>query len=291
MGAAPQLDALRDAYEHGYAVAAINVYNLEGIVAVAAAAEAEARAAIVQTGSSALAAIGSAELAATALAVREVSDARLGVHLDHCRDLAELQRCLDAGYDSVMFDGSHLPFGENVAITRRAARAAHASGAWIEGELGAIAGNEDCSTDAVGGTHTDADAARRFVEDTGVDALAVAVGNVHGIPSNPVTLDLARLGAIRNATDVPLVLHGASGLPAAELREAIALGVAKINVNTEVRRAYLGALRRSLNSSASDDVAGHLGTARRAATDVVRTAIRTFGCVAPNSSEGAGHDA
>lgn len=183
-----------------------------------------------------------------ALDAARSSPARLGVHLDHSRDLDEITACLEAGYTSVMIDGSHLPFAENIALTREAVRRARDHGAWVEAELGALAGDEDVSTNATaaGAPMTDPAQAAEFVAETGVDALAVAVGNVHGFTAHPVRLDLTRLSAIREAVPVPLVLHGASGLPEDQLLGALKRGVAKINVNAELRRAYLRAVQDEL---------------------------------------------
>lgn len=258
------------------AIAAVNVYDVMGAMAVAAGAAAEGRPALIQTASSSFALTGRAPLAALAVAVRDHSPATLGVHLDHCRDLDEVKACLDAGYDSVMIDGSHLPFAENIELTSAAVTLAHSYDAWIEGELGATPGDEDRSTEISAGAHTDPQQAHDFLDATDVDAMAVAVGNVHGIPTSPVALALDRLAEIRDAVDVPIVLHGASGLPDNDIRAAIGLGVAKINVNTEVRRAYLDALRTSLAGSASDDLTRHFAAARDAATAVVRQKIRVF---------------
>lgn len=273
---AGMLHELRQARRERRAIAAVNVYDVMGATAVAEAAHAEGRPALIQTGSSSFGFTGRAPLAALAVAVRDHSPATLGVHLDHCRDLDQVRACLDHGYDSVMIDGSHLPLAENIELTTDAVALAHSYDAWIEGELGATPGDEDRSTDARSGTLTDPADARRFVEATGVDALAVSVGNVHGIPTAPVNLALDRLAEIGDAVQIPLVLHGASGLPDTEIRAAIDLGVAKINVNTEVRRAYLDALRSTLCASASDDLTQHFTVARDAATAVVRQKIRAF---------------
>jgi fructose-bisphosphate aldolase class II/tagatose 1,6-diphosphate aldolase GatY/KbaY len=153
-----------------------------------------------------------------------------------------------------MIDGSHLPLDENIALTRSVVRLAHSHGAWVEGEPAGIAGDEDRSTNARAHSMTDPDAAARFVEETGVDALAVAVGNVHGLTHDPVRLDLERLERVRERVEVPLVFHGASGLDETQLRDAIEHGVAKINVNTDVRAAFLNALRASLNATDTDNL-------------------------------------
>jgi len=270
-------EPLERAHREGWALAAFSVYNLELIQAVLRAAEAEGLPVIVQAGSSAFRYAGREPLAALALAAAASSSAAVGVHLDHCHDLGELQACLQLGYSSVMIDGSALPFAENVALTRRAAELAHAAGAWIEGELGPVGGDEDRSGNAQAGELTDPDAAARFAEQTGVDALAVAIGNVHGMGSRPVALDLERLAAIHERTPIPLVLHGASGLTDEQVAQAIGLGVAKLNVNTELRRAFRDAvLRQAEDSPAGDDIASLLAPAVDAVQAVAQRRLRAF---------------
>jgi fructose/tagatose bisphosphate aldolase len=140
-----------------------------------------------------------------------------------------------------------------VALTRTVVAAAHAAGVWVEAELGGVAGDEDASTGAAAGELTDPEQAAEFAERTGVDALAVAVGNVHGFTPEPVRLDLDRLRAIAAVCAAPLVLHGASGLPDEDLLGAVAAGVVKVNVNAELRRAHLRAFADGL-AEAGDDV-------------------------------------
>ncbi|MFJ7049319.1 ketose-bisphosphate aldolase [Streptomyces sp. JV178] len=244
-------DALKEAAATGHALPGFVAYNLETVQGITAAAEAAGRPVVIQAGSSPFKHAGRETLIRLALDAAARSTAPLGVHLDHSRDLDEITACLEAGYTSVMVDGSHLPFTENIALTREAVRRARDHGAWVEAELGALPGDEDVSTDAVAHTAamTDPRQAAEFVAATGVDALAVAVGNVHGFTRHPVRLDLARLAAIHEAVTVPLVLHGASGLPVEELHGALARGVAKVNVNAELRRAYLEATRMALPSA------------------------------------------
>jgi tagatose 1,6-diphosphate aldolase GatY/KbaY len=270
------LEELRTAQSAGRALVAVNVYDAVQASAVADAARAEDAVVIAQAGSSSFSFVGEVPLSASVLAVRNDSGRHLGVHLDHSRDLDEVTRCLEAGFDSVMIDASHLPLEENVERTRAVVRLAHRYGAWVEAELGALPGDEDRTTETSGGVMTDPADAARFVEASGVDLLAIAVGNVHGVPTLPVHLSLDRLEQIRDAVDIPLVLHGASGLPDDEILAAISLGVCKINVNTEVRRAYLQALRSSLTASNSDDLIKHFSSARAAACAAVRNKIRLF---------------
>lgn len=268
--------ALREAWSGHRAVPAFSVYDAAQARAVCDAAELERSPIILQAGSSAFRGPGRAPLAALALATAEDCSAPVGVHLDHSTDLAELHACMALGYSSVMVDGSALPFDDNVRLTRQVVAEAHAAGAWVEGELAGYAGDEDRSVTASWpAPTTDPALAARFVERTGVDALAVAIGNVHGMAAAPARLDLELLDRIRAGVDLPLVLHGASGLPDAEVRGAIALGVAKINVNTELRRAYLTAARAAL-AARDDDLAGVLAAAAAAVRDVAREKIAVY---------------
>jgi len=237
---------------NGAAVAAITTYTLESTRAIVLAAERLGRPVILQAGASSFGAVGREPLAAAALASARGASVPVGVHLDHCRSVEEIEACIALGYSSVMIDGSHEDFEANVAVTRRVVELAHAAGVWVEAELGALAGDEDVSsdTDHEDGAMTDPVQAAEFVERTGVDALAIAIGNVHGFTPKPVRLDLGHLAKIAAATPVPLVLHGASGLPDEDLLGAVEQGVVKVNVNAELRRAHIGALRADVG----DDV-------------------------------------
>jgi len=266
---------LADAAGGHYAVGGFNVYNLEGARAVLAAAEAARSPVILQVHSTALRFGG---LPLLALCLAGVADAAIpaAVHLDHCSALDEIGWVLEQGVRSVMFDGSHLPLAENIAQTRQAADLAHAHGAVLEAELGRLAGTEDGLTIAeYEAKLTDPDDALLFIAQTGVDALAVCIGNVHGIYRTPPHLDFARLEAIRARVAVPLVLHGASGLPAAMLDSAIAGGVCKFNVNTEVRAAYLDVLR--LQAAQTPDLLDLLRAAQDAMQRVVHEKLVQFG--------------
>jgi tagatose 1,6-diphosphate aldolase GatY/KbaY len=265
---------LTRAYREGWALGAFSTYTQEITQAICRAAEDAGRPVVVQAGASAFVHAGLEELAAQAVLAADLATVPVGVHLDHSRDLAQIEACLRAGYTSVMVDGSHLSFEDNVALTREAVALAAAHGAWVEGELGAIPGDEDVSQSTAAGELTDPARAAEFTARTGIDALAVAVGNVHGTAAGPTPLDLDRLAAIRAVVAVPLVLHGASGLPVDELHAARALGVAKVNVNTELRVAFLAALTESLPEvTPGADVARALGRAREGVQGVVRTKI------------------
>ncbi|MEV0699896.1 class II fructose-bisphosphate aldolase [Saccharopolyspora sp. NPDC050389] len=266
--------ALAEAARTRRALPGFVAYNLETVQALVSAAERTDRPVLLQAGASAFRHAGRDLLAQLAVSAAAASTAEIGVHLDHSRDLDEITTCIEAGYTSVMIDGSHLSFSDNIALTRTAVRRAHDAGVWVEAELGAIAGNEDVSTDAEAGAMTDPRQAAEFVAATGVDALAVAVGNVHGFTDRPVALDLDRLAAIHEVTPVPLVLHGASGLPAEQLLGALDRGVAKVNVNAELRRAYLQSVADQLPTAlAGADVVSTWSAARSAVADA---AVRTI---------------
>jgi len=271
---------LNDAYQNGYALGGFQAYDTVTTNGIVRAAENVRAPVIVQAGSSAFANCGRDTLIGLVSAAAAAANVPVGVHLDHCRDLDEVLYCLDHGYTSVMFDGSGLPFADNVSLTAKAVEMAHRYGAWCEGELGAIAGGEDVSENVLAGSYTDPAEARAFIDATGVDVLAVAVGNVHGMSKTLATLDLTHLGVIQEACRHPLVLHGASGVDDATLKAAIGLGVVKINVNTEVRRGILLAIAQTHETYAKDDnYAGLLEALTGAATVVVQAKLAVLGCV------------
>jgi tagatose 1,6-diphosphate aldolase GatY/KbaY len=177
-----------------------------------------------------------------------------------------------------MVDGSHLAYADNVAFTQTMVALAHTHQAVVEAELGRLTGTEDGLTvPEYEAKFTDPAQAADFVAQTGVDALAVCIGNVHGRYRREPCLDFDRLAALQRAVSIPLVLHGASGLPAAMVRQAITLGVRKFNVNTEVREAYVEALRGGLQAAGSPDVLDLMRQAEAAMQTVVAAKLQLFG--------------
>ena len=273
----PTLDILHAADAGGYAIGGFNVYNLEGARAVAAAAEAERSPAMLQIHPGALA-HGGAPLIALCMAAARGADVPLAVHLDHSGSPDAIRAALDAGVASVMADGSHLPYAENLAFTSAMAELAHARGAAVEAELGRLAGTEDgLAVPEYEAKLTDPDQAADFVARAGVDTLAVCIGNVHGHYRGTPQLDFARLERLRWMVPIPLVLHGASGLPAPMVQRAIELGVCKLNVNTEVRDAYLAALADDLSAGERPDLLELMQAATAAMQAVVAAKLRLFG--------------
>jgi tagatose 1,6-diphosphate aldolase GatY/KbaY len=260
---------LQEAWRRRGAIPAFTTYTLESTRAICEAGADAGRPVILQAGSSSFAAVGRSLLASTALALAREAPSPVGVHLDHSTDLTEIRACIELGYSSVMIDGSRHSFEKNVEVTSLVVAEAHRRGVWVEAELGAIAGEENVSGVAAAFELTSPDAAAEFTGRTGVDALAIAIGSVHGISDRPVHLDLSLLDRIARVVPVPLVLHGASGLDAGELRAAVRGGVAKVNFNAELRRAYLGALRRVIDDGSDDIVAG-----QRAAIEAMKGIVR-----------------
>lgn len=232
------------------AVLATNFYNFETLTAVLRAASAVGAPVMLQLTRSSIDYLGLKE--AVGMARQGLADYGLEgwVHLDH-GDSAELAaQCLDAGFDSVMIDGSERSLEENIALTQRVVEMARPYGANVEAELGYVAKLGQTQ----GGGFTTPEDAARFVAATGVDALAVAVGSAHGFYKQPPKLDIERLKAIHAATDVVLVLHGSSGIPHPMVQEAIANGIAKVNLATEIKDTFMRALKQRLADSDEIDL-------------------------------------
>ena len=207
------------------------------------------------------------------------ADVPVCLHLDHATDLEDIRTALDAGWSSVMLDGSRHDFEENVRLTRLAVEAARPRAVPVEGELGAVGRADDVSPEASGGsTLTDPDRAAEFVERTGVDFLAVSIGNAHGVYKQQPELDFERLAAIRDKTGVPLVLHGGSGTPLEQLQRAVELGIAKVNVATEFSRAYLATVQEAIAGSDGKIWWAHaLGQAKDALRPIARRWMHDLG--------------
>ena len=233
---------LLDAQKRGYAVGAFNCENMEMVKAIIAAAEQLGAPVMLQTTPSTIR-YGSLETF-SAIVAAEAKKASVPVclHLDHGNSFELAMQAINAGYTSVMIDGSGLPFEENIALTKKVADVAAAVGIPCEAELGKVGGKED-DLEADADTNTDPEEARIFVEKTGVTSLAVAIGTAHGFYVGTPVLDKERLSQVRKVVDIPLVLHGASGLSDQEVRECVSRGICKVNFATELRKAFTDACR------------------------------------------------
>ena len=292
------LDAAR---EGGYAVGAFNINNMEFIQAILSAAAELRSPAIIAVSEGAIKYAGFDTLVSLVRVELEGKNIPVSLHLDHGKDMSVIERCISGGFTSVMIDGSHLPFDENVAVTKEVVGKAGPAGVSVEGELGRLAGIEDnVSVSEQDALFTDPDEAKMFVERTGIDSLAIAVGTSHGaykFKGEP-RLALDRISTIASLVDVPLVLHGASGVnqehvelansfgadiagargvPDEAITEAVKLGIAKVNIDTDMRIAFMAFLRKSLGEKKDNiDPRKYLGAAREAVVEVVRSKMKLF---------------
>jgi tagatose 1,6-diphosphate aldolase GatY/KbaY len=236
---------LLDAQKGGYAVGAFNVENMEMLKAVVAAAEELQAPVMLQTTPSTVR-YGTLEtFHAMAAAEAEKATVPICLHLDHGSSYELVLKALRAGYTSVMFDGSHADFEENIRLTKQAADAAKACGIPVEGELGKVGGKED-DLEVEEDTNTDPNQAKEFVVRTGITSLAVAIGTAHGFYANKPVLDKERITEVKKLVSIPLVLHGASGLSDEDVRECVQRGMCKVNFATELRVVYTDAGKKLL---------------------------------------------
>lgn len=277
---------LQAARQGGYAVAAFNVDNLEIIEPLVRAAELERAPVIIQGGPVGLDHAGWEEVGAVVRLAAERASVPVALHLDHGASLEQVQRALAAGFTSVMLDGSNLPEAEKLELTRQTVALARARGASVEAELGAIAGSEEgVSVADEAARFTEPAEAAAFVAATGVDCLAVSIGNVHWVSDQPTVLDLERLRAIRDAVPVPLVLHGGSGVDDATLARAVAAGLSKLNIATATNKAFVEGLRSALDRAFVETTPGRRRVhphklflaARAAVCEAARGRIRVLG--------------
>ena len=293
------------AFKGGYAIGAFNINNMEIIQGVVAAAKEQNSAVILQVSKSALKYAHPKYLKAMVDAAVEETGLDIALHLDHGPSFEVCKECIEHGFTSVMFDGSHLDYEENVAETKKVVEYAHAHGVVVEAELGKLAGVEDdVKVNAADATYTDPDQAVDFVTRTGVDSLAIAIGTSHGAYKfkGEAKLDFDRLAKITEKLEAagfhnfPIVLHGASsvdqrcvamcnevggniagaqGIPAEMLRKASSMAVCKINMDTDLRLAMTAAIRKSFGEEpAAFDPRGYLGAARELIQELVEDKIK-----------------
>ncbi|WAL96265.1 class II fructose-bisphosphate aldolase [Streptomyces sp. Je 1-369] len=267
-------ELVSEARAAGHGVAAFNVITLEHAEAVALGAERAGTPAILQISENAVKFHGGrlSAIAAATAAVARASSAPLSLHLDHVTDAELLRAAHPEGFSSVMFDASKLSYGENLKATADAVRWGHERGIWVEAELGKVGGKEgEAPLDAhTPGVRTDPAEAAAYVAETGVDALAVAVGSSHAMTERTASLDHELIAALAAAVPVPLVLHGSSGVPDDEIRQAITSGMVKINVGTALNAAFTGEVRAYLGAHETGvDPRKYLAPAREAMAGTV----------------------
>ncbi|MCX2679242.1 class II fructose-bisphosphate aldolase [Galbibacter sp. EGI 63066] len=249
---------------------ATNFYNLETLHGVLRAASELNEPVILQLTQSSIDYMGLDSAVKMGRAGLEQFGVEGWIHLDHGGSVELVQKCLDAGFDSVMIDGSELPFEENIKITREVVKRAQSYGAHVEAELGYVA--------KLGQSHgkqgfTQPDEAKSFVDATGVDALAVAIGTAHGFYKEKPNLDIQLLKAIAKVANATLVLHGSSGVPHSQVQEAISNGICKVNLATEIKNIFMNTLKNELTDSTEIDLRKVFPKATSQVTDLVKTKL------------------
>ena len=272
-------ELLEHAQKNGYGVGAFNINNMEIVQAIIAAAEETNSPVILQASQGGIKYAGVEYIAALGKVAAEKAKVPVALHLDHGTDLSEIVKCLRFGFTSIMVDGSKHPLEENIAMTQRVVEMCHAVGVSVEAELGKIGGTEDNVTvNEREATFTDPDEAVRFVKETGVDSLAVAVGTAHGVYKGEPKLDFDRIKTIAGMVDVPLVLHGSSGVPDESVKKAISLGIHKVNIDTNIREAFAQGVKDFLRDNPDNiDPRKILGPAREAMKQIIIQKMHVFG--------------
>ena len=240
---------LKKAQEEHYAVGAFNVENMEMVMAVISAAEEMNAPVIMQTTPSTVSYAGLDYFLANVKVAASRANVPVAIHLDHGSSFELASQAFRTGYTSIMIDGSHGDFESNVKLSKSVVDMCKSSGIAVEAELGKVGGKEDDLDGGDGDIYTDPLEAKEFVERTGVDSLAIAIGTAHGMYKGEPKLDLDRLSAIREVVSVPLVLHGGSGIPDSKVQEAIRRGICKVNYATELRIAYTDGIKKYLSEN------------------------------------------
>lgn len=272
---------LAHADKHNYAVGAFNINNMEIIQAIAEAATETMSPVVLQASQGAIKYAGIEYIAALGKLVAKNSPVPVTLHLDHGTNFEDIMKCIRYGFSSVMIDASKYPLEENIAKTKEIVKIAHSVGVSVEAELGKIGGTEEqiVVSDAEA-TYTDPEEAKVFVEETGVDSLAIAVGTAHGVYQGEPKVDFKRIEEINKVVDIPLVLHGSSGVPYETLKKAISLGICKVNIDTDIRASFAEAVGSFCKEHPEEiDPRKILGPAREAMKEVVKEKMEVFGSV------------
>lgn len=265
---------LKKAQKDGYAIGAFNAENLEMVQAIIAAAEAENAPVIIQTTPGTLKYAGPKCFAGIVSRMARDAKVPVALHLDHGNSYELAEECAREGYTSLMIDGSKLPYEGNVELTRRVV--AMACGLPVEAELGTVGGKEDGMEAKP--HYTDPDEAADFVSRTGISSFAVAIGTAHGVYKGEPKLDLDRLAAVRERVDIPLVLHGTSGVPEDQVRECIRRGICKVNYATDLRIAFTAGVKKAIGEQPEAfDPKKYLAEGRKAVQSRVQELIRLLG--------------
>jgi len=275
-------EMLLNAQKEKYAVPAFNIHNLETVQVVVETA-AEMRSPVIIAGTpGTFDYAGRDYIQAIAETAARKYDIPIALHLDHHENFDDIKTSIDLGTKSVMIDASHFTFEENIRLVKQVVEYAHANGVTVEAELGRLGGQEDdLIVDEKDSLFTNPVAAKEYVERTGIDSLAVAIGTAHGLYKSEPNLDFQRLAEIEKLVDIPLVLHGASGVSVEDVRKAITLGVCKVNIATELKIPFSNALRKYLvENPEANDPRKYMTPAKAAMREVVIEKIKM--CMSEN---------
>lgn len=243
----PQQVMIRKALAEGYAIPAFNFSDIWELLAIVDAAKEEHAHVYVASNMKVIASMGYGFAAAMGLEAGRETEGNIALHLDHCNSVEQCCAAVDAGYNSVMIDASVKSLDENIEMSKRVAEYAHSRGCLVEAELGRIQGNTMEGRYDGGEFLADTQECIRLVTETGVDSLAVGIGNAHGFYKAPPRLNIERLKEIHSRVSVPLVLHGGTGIPDEQIRQCIENGIAKVNVGTLLHSTYLDTLKKELS--------------------------------------------
>lgn len=279
MGLVPMADILEKANDEYYAVGGFNINNMEFLQGIIWAAEETNSPLILQASEGAIKYIGMDYVINMVKAAVKDTHIPVALHLDHGSSYEVIMRCIREGFSSVMYDGSKYPFKQNIRLTKEVVKAAHSVGVTVEAELGKIGGTEDdVDVDEKDAKFTKPEEAEEFVEKTGVDALAIAIGTAHGVYKGDPELDFDRLEKINSSLNMPLVLHGASGVPDEDVRKAVSMGINKVNVNTAFQQAFTAKIRELFDKDPElYDPRKYCGPARDAISEAVKEKIEILG--------------
>ena len=271
---------LDHAHENNYAVGAFNVNNMEALQAVILAAEKESSPVIIQTSEGAIKYAGLDYLSTMIRFAAQKASVPVALHLDHGTTYETIIKCISNGWSSIMVDGSHYDLAKNIEVTKNIVDIAHAAGISVEAELGRLSGVEDqISVDEKDAIYTNPKEAIQFVKETNLDYLAIAIGTAHGKYIGNPELDFDRLEEIKKLIKIPVVLHGASGIPEDSIKRAVSLGVNKINIDTDLRQGFTDAIKDVFEKNPKEfDPRKICGPAREAMAEIISIKMKMFGC-------------
>ncbi|WP_319370005.1 class II fructose-bisphosphate aldolase [uncultured Ilyobacter sp.] len=268
-----------DAFKKGYAVPGFNAGHMEFIKAIIDVADEMRSPVIIQVGHTEIDYAGGKNIVDMVKNFGEDKNIKAAIHLDHGPDMRIVLECIRNGFSSVMYDGSMLPFEENISKTKEIVDVSDKLDISVEGELGSIGGTSEWGEKIHDDYQTDPVLAGEYVKKTGVNSLAIGIGNVHGLYKGTPKLDFELLKNIAENTNIPLVLHGGSGIPEADIKKAISMGISKINVSSQLRKAFITGMKEYMEENPKGNMTINImERGYEKVKDEIRSIIKIFGC-------------